>query len=256
MSQKRPTPADERFYLIRSAGGTFDDASAISAHAHTWSQLIYATTGIVSVSTDHGSWVAPPHWAVWAPAGVKHALRFTGKTSLRTLYLRHDVAPPWPRSAVLAISPLLRELIVRAVQIGMLDERDRTHVALTHLIVSEFRKRSVASLELPHPTSNLLRRVADAAVRNVESLDTNAAMARRFGMSVRSLERGFLNETGLSFGRWRRQARLLHAVRRLGAGAAVKDVAVEAGYQSPSAFIAAFRATFKTTPSRYFHRDN
>ena len=50
----------------------------------------------------------------------------------------------------------------------------------------------------------------------------------------------------------RRQARFLHALRRLGAGAPVKQAAVEAGYQSPSAFIAAFRAALNTTPGRYF----
>jgi len=32
----------------------------------------------------------------------------------------------------------------------------------------------------------------------------------------------------------------------------VKAVAEEAGYQTPSAFVAAFRAAFGTTPGRYF----
>ena len=72
------------------------------------------------------------------------------------------------------------------------------------------------------------------------------------GVGVRTLERGFAAETGLSFGRWRRQARLLHALRRLGAGVPVKQAALDAGYQSASAFIAAFRETFATTPARYF----
>lgn len=239
---------------MRTIGGDFADGNVTPAHAHSWSQLIYATAGIISVWTEHGSWVAPPQWAVWAPAGVAHELHFTGKTSIRTLYLRQDVAPPWERSAVIGISPLLRELIVRAVQIGMLDERDRTHVALTHLIVSELQARSVASLELPHPASVVLRLVADHVLAAVNIRETHATLARRFGMSVRSLERGFVRETGLSFVRWRTQARVLQALRRLGAGAAVKVAAGDAGYQTPSAFIAAFRASFKTTPARYFQR--
>ena len=59
----------------------------VAPHAHSWGQLIYAATGVVTVWTEHGMWVVPPHWAIWAPAGVAHGLRFTGLASLRTLYL-------------------------------------------------------------------------------------------------------------------------------------------------------------------------
>ena len=45
-------------------------------------------SGVLSVWTAPGSWVAPPHWAVWAPAGVAHAMRFTGASFIRTLYVR------------------------------------------------------------------------------------------------------------------------------------------------------------------------
>jgi AraC-like DNA-binding protein len=41
-------------------------------------------------------------------------------------------------------------------------------------------------------------------------------------------------------------------LRLLGGGAAVKQAAMDAGYRSPSAFIAAFRAVFQTTPGKYF----
>jgi AraC-like DNA-binding protein len=44
----------------------------------------------------------------------------------------------------------------------------------------------------------------------------------------------------------------MDALRQLGAGASVKRAAIEAGYRTPSAFVAAFRASFKTTPGRYF----
>ena len=80
----------------------------------------------------------------------------------------------------------------------------------------------------------------------------HAALAKRFGIGVRTLERAFTSETGLSFGRWRRQARFLHALRGLGGGAPVKQAALEAGYRSASAFIAAFRAALNATPGRYF----
>jgi AraC-like DNA-binding protein len=253
MSRTRHAPADEPYFLMRTLAAEFSDGHALAPHAHPWGQLIYAASGLITVWTEQGSWVVPPHWAVWAPAGVSHGLRFTGAASLRTLYLRPDLASPAPASAVVEVSPLLRELILRAVQIGMLDARERTHVALVDLIVHEFSTRPAPTLDLPLPRSDVLRRVAKELTERPQDHRSHAALARHFGIGVRTLERGFAAETGLSLGQWRRQARFMQALRRLGAGVPVKRVAVEAGYRTPSAFIAAFRAALNTTPGRYFH---
>jgi AraC-like DNA-binding protein len=59
---------------------------------------------------------------------------------------------------------------------------------------------------------------------------------------------------GLSFGKWRQQVRLLRALERLAAGAAVTEVAFDLGYDSPSAFVTMFRRALGTTPGRYFAR--
>ena len=127
-----------------------------------WGQLIYSVSGVTSVWTEQGSWVAPPHWAVWAPAGVAHSMRFTGTASLRTLYLRPGLVGLASNSAVIAVSPLLRELILRAVEIGFLDAREPTHVAMTDLIVHELRAPSTPALDLPLPRSALLRRARNS----------------------------------------------------------------------------------------------
>jgi len=44
--------------------------------------------------------------------------------------------------------------------------------------------------------------------------------------------------------------RMLHAIRLLATGAAVTGVALDAGYSSTSAFIAAFKRAFGTTPGK------
>lgn len=67
--------------------------------------------------------------------------------------------------------------------------------------------------------------------------------APQVGASARTLARLFVSETGLTFAEWRRQVRLLEAIDRLGKGQAVTRVALDLGYESPSAFIAMFRRT-------------
>lgn len=250
MSKKRHLAADEPHFLVRTMRMAMRDGQAIKPHAHEWHQLIYASAGVMTVTADRGLWVVPPQWAIWAPAGVRHAIGFSGASSFATLYLRPSDWSDLPAaSCVVSVSPLLRELILRACEEGMLDRREAVQQAAATLIVDCFRSQPVPALGLPTPTSDVLRRVADACAREDAG---SGEIARRFGLGVRTLERRFLAETGMAFGQWRRHARFLEALKLLAQGAPVKQVAAATGYRSASAFVAAFSATFQTTPGRYF----
>ncbi len=56
----------------------------------------------------------------------------------------------------------------------------------------------------------------------------------------------------MSFRAWRQQARFLQALVGLAEGRPVTTLALDLGYDSPSAFIAAFKRAFGVTPARYF----
>ena len=247
MSQKRRSRADEAHLVVRTLATNHAEGEQTHRHAHGWHQLIYASAGVLTVWTERGSWIAPPHWAVWVPAGIGHKIRFAGPSALRTLYLRPGWAEHLPEQcSAVTVSPLLRELILRAVRIGMLDPRDPVEAALALLIVDEFRQSRAPPFELPQPASG---RVRDAlSVRN-------EALAQSLGMARRTFERRFRAETGMSPASWRRHARLLGAVEQLAGGTSVKAAAAAAGYANPSAFIAAFRKRFGVTPNRYFAAD-
>ena len=75
--------------------------------------------------------------------------------------------------------------------------------------------------------------------------------AATLNASARTLARHFQSETGLSFGAWRQQARVLEAMGRLGNGAPVTQVALDLGYDSVSAFSAMFRRAAGASPSDY-----
>lgn len=253
MTKKRRTPADEPFILVRSLAQNFGAGRTIERHAHDWHQLIYASAGVLTVWTERGSWVAPPCWAIWVPARVEHMIRFAGDSALRTLYFRADRQAGLPESCTaLAVSPLLRELILRTARAGMLDERDPAEAAIATLIADEFRQAGAPSFELPQPTSPAARRAAALIAAGASEARSTAALARAAGLGTRALERRFLAETGMGPGRWRRQHILLGALERLAANAPIKAVAAAAGYATPSAFTAAFRAAFGITPARYF----
>jgi AraC-like DNA-binding protein len=187
------------------------------------------------------------------PAHVRHSIRFAEPSAFYSLYLR-----PGPAVATLdhcqavSVSPLMRELVVRATQIGMLDERDAVEAALAQIIVAELHTSDTPPFTLQQPVSAPLRKAAQLIAEQHASSNSIATLADAIGMGARTLERGFVTETGLTIGRWRQQHLLLAALERIAAGQPVKAAASVAGYASPSAFITAFRKAFGMTPGRYF----
>lgn len=251
MSQKRRTAADEPFLPVRSSASDLRAGQVIGEHAHRWHQLIHASAGVLMVWTGSGSWVVPSSWAVWVPAGVRHRIRAARAAMFRTVYVAPDCFGGLPDACTaLTVSPLLRELVLRTVALGMLDSREPVEAATAVVLLDAIRAAPVPPFGLPEPRSEATRRAVERLFAG--GGDTGiAALAREAGLSPRTLERRFLAETGMSIGRWRRRGAMLAAVERLAGGASVKVAAGAAGYAAPSAFVAAFKAEFGETPGRY-----
>jgi AraC-like DNA-binding protein len=105
-------------------------------------------------------------------------------------------------------------------------------------------------LLLPLPADSRALAVAQYVLETPGSTATLDDLARRYGAGRRTLERLFRSETGFSFGLWRQKVRLLDAIRLLAEGKSVTETALDTGYASLSAFIAAFKRTFGYTPGR------
>ena len=207
----------------------------------------------MTIQTDAGSWVVPSSLGVWIPAGIVHSIAMSGWVSMRTLYIAPALARALPRRCcVLAVPPLLRELIVHAVAQGALRRDVPEQRRLVDFLLDQLRALPAMPLELPLPRDARALRLARCWQDDPGAAAPLEALLRTAGASRRTLERVFQRETGMSLGRWRQQARLLHAMRLLARGEAVTTAALEVGYESPSAFIAAFSQVLGTTPGRYY----
>jgi AraC-like DNA-binding protein/quercetin dioxygenase-like cupin family protein len=237
-----------RSYVVRH----FQDYT-IPPHAHDWHQLIYATQGVMWVHTAEGDWVVPPNRAVWVPAGVEHGIEMTGAVLVQTLYLSTRITRPLPkRCCAVNVSPFLRELVRHTVKLGTLDRNDAVHARLIGVLLDQLSVLPTIPLQLPWPTDARAQRAGTWVREHLDDPDSTGQVAKRAALSVRTLERLFQKETGLTFGKWRQQLRLLHALRLLAAGRPVTAVAFDVGYESPSAFIVMFKRTLGVTPHRYF----
>jgi AraC-like DNA-binding protein len=245
----------DRTVQVRSFGVTFrrGQAAPLALHPTTdWHQLIYATRGVMTVYTDTGAWVIPPHRGVWIPAGSRYRVKMSGEVALRMLYVlaRRREAPR--RCSVVNVTPLLRELIVRTNLIGALDAGIPAQKRLIGVILDELKVLTSIPLQLPLPQNGRAAQLAELAAAETGGKLPIARLIRRSGASRRTLERIFRAETAMSLGQWLRRQKLLHALRLLAAGEGVNTIALELGYNSASAFIAMFRRELGQTPKRYF----
>ncbi len=222
-------------------------------HQHTRAQLVYASTGVLTVVTTQGTWVVPPQQAVWVPAGIKHEVRSPGPVSMRSLYIHPAFTQGLPGyCCVVTIIPLLRELILEAVSLANDYQPSGATSRLMHVILDKLQALKPTPLHLPLPQDPRIKIVSDALVNDPADDRDLEVWADSAGASSRTLARLFVKETGLTFGAWRERLRLLAAISRLGAGQSVTTVSYETGYHSPSAFIAMFKRTMGMPPGRYF----
>jgi AraC-like DNA-binding protein len=238
--------------IVALAAG-YADGARIPRHRHREAQLIAAISGVMTVATREGRFVVPAHRAVWVPPRTEHSIRMTGDVAMRTVYVAPSRAAKLAhRCGVVQVTPLLRELILRAVEFPPRWRRDGVEARIAALILDEIESATVAPLHLPLPSDARALRVTRALAAAPHDSRRLAAFAKAAGASPRTLARLFRRETGLGFRAWRQQLRLQRALERLAAGDAVTTIALELGYESPSAFIAMFKKALGVSPSRYF----
>ncbi|MBN3786589.1 helix-turn-helix transcriptional regulator [Burkholderia sp. Ac-20353] len=232
----------------------YADGFEVGEHRHARAQLIYATRGVIEVTVGRALWLVPPQRALWMPARTPHAMRARGAVSLRSPYIRTESCPAGFPDAPRAVNvtPLLRELIVRAASIPLDGEpTGRDELVITHLL-AEIEWVPGHPLHIPRGGDRRLKRICDAILGAPADARTLDEWAVEAGASTRTLARLFIAETGMTFVHWRQLVRVQHALPLLATGRPVAEVSGALGYETPGAFAAMFRRVTGTTPSAYF----
>lgn len=229
----------------------YPDGLASGMHTHPRAQLLYALSGIMRIEAPHAAYTVPPGFALFVPADLPHEIRMDGPVAMRTLLLRQDAARRTGLGiAVIAVSPLLREVILAACDEPLAWDRRGRGRWLTELALDEIARASVLPFALPMPADARLRRAVDI-VRTRPAEDRRLSdLADAAGASSRTLARLFRAETGLSFRQWRQNARLAAAMEALARGAPPARAAGIGGFGTQSSFGAAFRAVYGMTPGQ------
>ncbi len=235
---------------IAAMAKSFSTGDTIPPHAHVRDQVLYATQGVMRVATAREAWIVPPDRALYVPAGLEHGVAMRGGVEMRTLYIQPGAAPGLPvKPAVMDISGLLRALILALLTEPVLyDEKGRGGL-LAGLILDELASAKHLQLVIPMPRDERLKRLCKALLDDPARSETLDEWAAEAGASPRTLSRLFSSEVGLSFTGWRQRVRFHNAMEAIVRGEQVGAVARANGYESASAFTAAFRKALGMTPS-------
>lgn len=245
MSKKRQSQ-------VRSFSARFSPGHEIQRHAHSWSQLVFASEGVIAVEAQNACWIVPTNRAIWVPAGFEHSIKMHGRVFLQTVYLEsHPRLPIELDCGAYEVPPLLRELIVSVCQLGIIRGDTEEQRNLIEFLVFQIKKLRPFPLLIPMPQDQRARRLARQLMDRPGIEKSLPEICADSGTSLRTMQRVFSEELGLSLSRWRNQVKMVHAVELLANGKTITQIAHELGFESMSAFIFTFRRHFGISPGQY-----
>lgn len=223
-----------------------------SSHSHARGQLLAFKTGLLVIEAGTTRWMFPSPRCIWIPPDFVHCARSVGGAAGSMLLLSPQVCRGLARRpCMFSSSQLLFAIIERMLGWDLWQPLNAGQKRLIAVLRDELRKPDQQSLHLPIPKEGRLSRVARAMLQDLADDSTLEAWARHAGMARRTFMRAFSADVGMTFGRWRQQARLFAALEMLVQGKSVTEAAIAVGYDSVSAFVEMFRTTMGSAPQKY-----
>lgn len=234
------------------AFGITAPAIELEPHRHRKAQLLFTLRGVLTCEVESGLWLVPPHRAIWIPGGATHAIRSSGGIAGYNVFIDQALTGDMPQTCcTVSVTPLLRELLMRAADLPLDHAEASADVHLVGLLLVEIAAAAVEWLHLPMPDDPRLRRIVEKMIAVPSQRGTVKSWASHAGLSERTLARLVAHETGMSFGRWRQQLAIMIALRRIAEGASIQRTAADLGYENAGSFVTMFRKALGMSPARY-----
>jgi AraC-like DNA-binding protein/quercetin dioxygenase-like cupin family protein len=232
-------------------------------HSHEVHQIEYAIAGVVEVQTAAAHYLLPPQQAAWIPAGLEHQAIMN--PDVRTVAVMFDPAMFDPalintgvdRARILAVSPLIREMVIYAQRWPIDRERgcpvsDGFFRTLADLVTEALDHE--APLSLPTSDHPIVEAAAAYTKQHLDAVSIDD-VSRAVAVSERTLRRMFQDTLGLSWRTYLLHARMLRAMALLAApGQTVRETSTAVGFDSVSSFTRAFAQFAGENPSTYRRR--
>ncbi|WNJ97232.1 helix-turn-helix transcriptional regulator [Vibrio ruber] len=224
-------------------------------HSHPWGQVQLISGGILEMEAEQTRFLAPPHLAIWVPAGVVHRSYNRKPLDYCSLNIDQPLTAAFPeQTSLLKITPIVQAIIEDFRQRQVSVPQSEADQRLVDVLLDQLSAQETELHFLPSSTHKYLSPIL-AAVEDNPADDTSLKIwAERVHTTERTLARCCQSELGMSFTEWRMRVRYLHSMELLRHGCSVKEVAYTLGYRQASPFISMFKKYAGVTPEQYKHR--
>jgi len=218
--------------------------------------LLYASVGAMRLEAGGAAWSLPPARAALVAAGTPVRLLLKQKMSVCSVLFSTSFAPaPTSALSVFETTPLARELLLECGRLAdegePLSEYGRTLFRTLQMISWRLAEKP-SRVTMPIGRSSGVVRALALTEERLSAGIHFEEIAQITGQTPRTLARKLSAETGLSWGQIVQKMRMIRAIEMLAeTRAPVTEVALAVGYQSLSAFNAAFRSFTGETPTGY-----
>ncbi|HBV14472.1 helix-turn-helix domain-containing protein [Chryseobacterium carnipullorum] len=222
-------------------------------HAHQRAQLTFVEEGYQYFHIDQKIYLVPQYHVIWIPSGKAHRITSEAKTVNLMVFLFKTIFEDdfYENIHVFAVPPVLKEMLLYASKWNQLTEEDEEQDLFFKAILKSLPNfcRESSYLEIPVPSDARLIPVCTYINSNFKYSLNADELAEKAQMSVRSLQRIFKSETGITLQKYHQLVRILKSIELIDGGQlTLSQIAYKVGYQSLSAFTSSYYSIMKSKP--------
>lgn len=222
-------------------------------HQHRSFQLNYITEGYQYFHIDKKIYLVPQNHIIWIPSAKPHKTT-TESSSVNLMSVLFKEVPKedfFMNTHVFPAPAVLKEMLLYASKWNrVLDIDKEQKLFLKALLYSlpNFCEESMA-LEIPVPSDDRLIPLCNYINKNYRFNFDIQALANMANLSVRTLQRIFKKETGITLQKYLQLVRILKSIELLDTKKyTLTEIAYKVGYQSLSAFSLSYSSLMKDGP--------
>ncbi len=212
--------------------------------------LLWQARGSSDVRAGTERHVLTEGTAVWVPVGTRHALQVHENSVLLPMFFGlEDTETTLQRVTVFRVDDDLSTLFLACIQAQQTALQPDIDLSRQLLALIELQPAITSALTMPRTPEAAA--VASALRANPGDRRPAAALAAAAHVSLRTIERAFVRETGVTLREWRIRNRMESAATLLSSVQRIETIAHRVGYTDVSAFRRVFKAHFGATPAKY-----
>lgn len=237
--------------------------NGVTVHSHTKGQFLYTEGGVVHVETPGKTFFLPARHYMWIPPHMMHSIHpGSADVVMRNLYypVEEGDSSFYFEIGIYPVNDLLLEMVVFSNRwSGDLTVEAKNSFLFTRSLKYILPEISIYNLPmaLPYAHDKRLDKIIHFMSDNLQEPILFPDLARKFGLSERSLSRLFHKDLGMSFIQYLTIQRMMLALQLLLVDKmTVKEAAAQVGYNSVPTFSTTFYKIVGVRPTDYVRMKN